>query len=326
MRAIVYNEYGAPEVLHIEEIAKPAPKPNEVLVKVKESSVNYGDLLARKFRFVTRKEFDMLGIFWLLAKVSFGLKKPKNTVLGSEFSGIVESVGINVSKFKHGDSVFGYLGQNMGAYAEYITIPEKGVMSTKPANMTYEEAAVIPYGAVMAINLLRKMNIKPGQKVLIIGASGGIGSFAVQIAKNCGVEVTGVCSTHRVEYVKSLGADKVIDYSNEDFTRNGETYDLIFDVLGRNSFASCKSSLKPAGQILYASFKTQKLLQSIWNRKMVCAIAPGSVGDFLLVKELIEAGKIKAGLDKIFSMDQAAEAHRYVEEGKSQGKIAIRIN
>jgi NADPH:quinone reductase-like Zn-dependent oxidoreductase len=261
-----------------------------------------------------------------LAKVSFGLKKPKITVLGNEFSGIVESVGINVSKFKPGDSVFGYLGQNMGAYAEYITIPEKGVLATKPENITYEEAAVIPYGAVMAINLLRKMNIKPGQKVLIIGASGGIGSFAVQIAKNSGAEVTGVCSTQRVEYVKSLGADKVIDYSNEDFTRNGETYDLIFDVLGRNSFAACKRSLKPTGQILYASFKTQKLLQSIWNRKMVCAIAPGSVEDFLLVKELIEAGKIKAGLDKIFSMDQAAEAHRYVEEGKSQGKIAIRIN
>jgi NADPH:quinone reductase-like Zn-dependent oxidoreductase len=289
-------------------------------VKVKAASVNYGDLLARKFRFVTRKEFDMLGIFWLLAKVSFGLKKPKITVLGNEFSGIVESVGINVSNFKLGESVFGYLGQNMGAYAEYITIPEKGVLATKPENITYEEAAVIPYGAVMA------MNIKPGQKVLIIGASGGIGSFAVQIAKNSGAEVTGVCSTHRVEYVKSLGADKVIDYSNEDFTRNGETYDLIFDVLGRSSFSGCKRSLKPAGQILYASFKTQKLLQSIWNRKMVCAIAPGSVEDFLLVKELIDAGKIKAGLDKIYSMDQAAQAHRYVEEGKSHGKIAIRIN
>ena len=210
-------------------------------------------------------------------------------------------------------------------------MPENGVMAIKPANLTYEEAAVVPYGAIMALNLLRKVNIQPGQKVLINGASGGIGSAAVQIAKHFGAEVTGVCGTPRLEFVKSLGADHVIDYTVEDFTQNGETYDLIFDILGKSSFTRCKNSLKPNGILLFASFKMKQLVQMLWTsrsgsgKKVICAIAPGSVEDLNSVKELIEAGKIKAIIDRCYPMEQAAEAHRYVEEGQKKGSVVITV-
>ena len=325
MKAIVYKQYGGPDVLKIQEVERPVPKGNEMLVRVHTTSVNYGDLLARKFRYVTTKEFNMPGIFWLMAKLAFGLKKPKTTILGSEFSGTVESVGCNVQTFKAGDAVFGYVGQRMGAYAEYISIPEKGVIDTKPGNISFEEAAVIPYGSIMALYLLRKMNIQAGQKVLINGASGGIGSAAVQIANHYGASVTGICSTPRLAFVKSLGADRVIDYTKENFTDNGEKYDLIFDVLGKCSYSKCKNSLSRNGHILYASFKLGKLVQSVWNGKVVCGIAPESAADLHVVKELIESGKIQAGIDKVFPMEQAANAHRYAEGGKAQGKIAINI-
>jgi NADPH:quinone reductase-like Zn-dependent oxidoreductase len=209
-------------------------------------------------------------------------------------------------------------------------MPEDGVLTTKPANMSYEEAAVVPYGAIMALNLLRKANIQPGQKVLIHGASGGIGSAAVQIARSFGAEVTGVCGTPRLEFVKSLGADKVVDYTREDFTRNGETYDLIFDILGKGSFSRFRNSLKPDGILLCASFKMKQLLQMLWtsfagSRKVICAIAPGSTDDLIAVKELIEAGKIKAIIDRCYSLEQTAEAHRYVETGHKKGYIVITV-
>jgi NADPH:quinone reductase-like Zn-dependent oxidoreductase len=326
MKAIVYKEYGDPSVLHVEECAKPTPKPNEVLVKVMATSVNYGDLLARKIKYVSRDEFNMLGIFLLLAKVSFGLEKPRINILGSEFSGIVESVGEKVTRFKSGNHVFGYLGQSMGAYAQYITIPETGVLANKPNAISFEEAAVISYGAIMALPLLRKMKVGPGQKILINGASGSIGSAAVQLAKSLGAEVTGVCSTQRVDYVKSLGADVVIDYSSEDFSKNGQRYDLIVDVLGKVSFNQCKNSLTRTGKVLYVSFKTGKLIQSMFNRKMVCAIAPGSVGDLLAVKELIEAGKLRAMIDRSFLLEQATEAHAYAESNAKKGCVSLTCN
>jgi NADPH:quinone reductase-like Zn-dependent oxidoreductase len=217
----------------------------------------------------------------------------------------------------------------MGAYTEYFCIPDNGVVAIKPAHMTYEEAAVVPYGAVMALNLLRKVNLQPGQKVLINGASGGIGSAAVQVAKCFGAEVTGVCGTPRLEFVKLLGADHVIDYTSEDFTQNGETYDLIFDILGRCTFARCKNSLSPNGILLYASFKEKQLIQMLWtsrtgsSKRVVCAIAPGNLEDLNSVKELMEAGKIKAIIDRRFPVEQAAEAHRYVEEGHKKGNVVI---
>ncbi len=332
MKAIVYTEYGPPEVLQLKELEKPAPKDNEVLIKVSATSVNYGDLLARNFKNVTPRQFNMPFIFWLLSRLFFGLDKPKLKILGSEFAGEIESVGKEVTLFKAGDPVFGFPGQSMGAYAEYFCMPEDGVLARKPANITHEEAAVLLMGAIMAINLLRnKGNIQPGQKVLINGASGGIGSAAVQIAKDAGAEVTGVCGTPRSEFVKSLGADHVIDYTQEDFTQNGETYDLIFDILGKSSFSRCKNSLTSNGRYLLASFKTKQLWQMLWTsitgsrKKVICALAPGSTEDLIAVKKLIEAGKLKSVIDRSFPMEQAAEAHRYVETGQKKGHVVITV-
>ena len=330
MKAIMYTKFGPPDVLQLQEVEKPAPKDNEVLIRVHATSVNFGDTMARNFKAISPREFNMPFLFWLLAKISFGLKQPKITILGSEFAGEVEAAGKDVKQFKKGDQVFGYPGQSFGAYAEYLCLPENGVLAIKPVNMTYEEAAVVPYGAIMALNLLRKVNVHSGQKVLINGASGGIGSAAVQIAKYFGAEVTGVCGTPRLEFVKSLGADKVIDYTKEDFTQNGETYDLIFDILGKSSFSRCKSSLKPKGILLFASFKMKQLFQMLrtsksGGKKVICAIAPGSLEDLLSVKELIEAGKIKVIIDKRYPLEQAAEAHRYIEQGHKKGNVVITL-
>jgi NADPH:quinone reductase-like Zn-dependent oxidoreductase len=331
MKAITYTEYGTPDVLRLQEIAELAPKDNEVLIRNYATTVNFGDLMARNFKAVSPHKFNMPLMLWLPALLAFGVSKPRKHVLGSEFAGEVEAVGKAVTRFKPGDQVFGYLGESMGAYAQYCCIPENGVAAIKPANLTYEEAAVLPYGAIMALSLLRKANLQPGQKVLINGASGGIGSAAVQIAKYFGAEVTGVCGTPRLEFVKSLGADQVIDYTKEDFTQNGETYDLIFDILGKSSFSRCQNSLKQNGQYLLASFKTKQLLQMLWSSKsggkrVICTLAPGNVGDLNSVKELIEAGKIKALIDQCYPMEQAAEAHRYVEEGRKKGNVVITMD
>ncbi|HVF24584.1 MAG TPA: NAD(P)-dependent alcohol dehydrogenase [Anaerolineales bacterium] len=218
----------------------------------------------------------------------------------------------------------------MGANAEYLCIPEGGLVAIKPTNMTYEEAATVPYGALTALNLLRKVNIQRGQKVLINGASGGIGSAAVQLAKYFGAEVTGVCSTPRLGFVKSLGADKVIDYTKEDFTKNGQTYDLIFDILGKSSFARGKNSLNENGRYLLASFKMKQIFQMLWtsmtgSKKVICALSGEKVEDLLFIKELVEAGKIKSLIDRCYPLDQAADAHRYVETGHKKGNVVITL-
>jgi NADPH:quinone reductase-like Zn-dependent oxidoreductase len=298
------------------------------LVRVCATSINYGDLIARNFRNVSPQEFNMPFPFWLLARIAFGFSKPKNTILGSEFAGEIEAVGKAVTRFRVGDPVFGYCGQRMQADAEYLVMAEDGEVALKPTTMSYAEAAVVPYGAITALNLLRKVDIQPGQKVLILGASGGIGSAAAQLAKFYGAEVTGVCSTRNLEMVKSLGADKVIDYTQEDFTQNGQTYDLIFDILGRGSFSRYKKSLKPNGRYLLASFKLKQLLQMLWtslsgSRKVICAMTPEKSGDLPYIKELIEAGQLKAAIDQCFPLEKTAEAHRYVEQGHKKGQIAI---
>jgi NADPH:quinone reductase-like Zn-dependent oxidoreductase len=331
MKAIVYTEYGNPYVLKIKDVEKPLPKENEVIVKVHAASVNYGDLMARKFKNISPKEFNMPLLFWILARFGFGFNKPKIKILGNSFSGVIESIGCKVEKIKVGDAVFGYTGEKMGAYSEYLCIPEDGILAEKPSNISFEEASIIPYGGIMAISLLKKANIQKGQKVLIVGASGGIGSAAIQLAKNYfGAEVTGVCSTQRVEYIKKLGAEKVIDYKQDDFTKNGETYDLIFDILGKGSILSYKKSLKQKGIYLLASFKTNKLLQMLWTaligkKKVVCAFANPKGVDLILIKELIEAGKIKSIIDKRYTLEQTAEAHRYIEDKEKKGNVVISL-
>ena len=331
MKAIIYRNYGSPDVFQLNEIEKPRPGDNGLLIRVHATSVNFGDVMARNFKAISPSQFNMTFLIWLMAKISFGLKQPKISILGNEFSGVIEAVGKNVSRFRQGDEVFGYVGENMGAYAEYLCMPGNGTLAIKPSNLTYEEAAVVPYGALMALSLLRKANIRPGQKVLINGASGGIGSAAVQIAKSLGAEVTGVCSTSKVEFVKTLGAARVIDYTKEDFTQNGETYDLIFDILGRSSFSRCKSSLKPNGIHLFASFKMKQLLQMLWtsrsgSQKVICALGPGGLQDLNSIKELVEAGKFKAFIDRSYPLEQIAEAHRYFDEGHKRGGLAITLD
>ncbi len=331
MKAAVYRDYGPPEVLHLDEVEQPAPKDNEILLRNRATSVNYGDLLARDFKHVPLSRFHMPGLFWLLARAQFGFGTPSNPILGSEFAGEVEAVGSAVQRFKAGDEVFGYLGQGMRGYAEYVCAPEDGEVALKPSNLSFLEAAVVPYGASTAFKLLKKVNVQSGQRVLINGASGNIGSFALQLAKAAGAQVTGVCSTPRVEFVQSLGADAVVDYTQEDFTERGETYDLVFDVLGRSSFARCKRVLESNGRYLRASFKTPHLLQMLWtamagNKKIICALAPEKPAVLGEIKSLIEAGKIKAVVDKSFPLDQAAEAHRYVESGHKQGFVALSLD
>jgi NADPH:quinone reductase-like Zn-dependent oxidoreductase len=330
MKAVVFTEYGSPDVLKLKEIPKPTPKENELLVRVYAASVNYGDLTARRFAHLSSSEFNMPALLFLPARMTFGWNRPKITILGSELAGEVEAVGSGVTKFKPGDAVFAYVGMKMGANAEYICLPENGSVALKPTNLSFDEAATLPYGAIMAVSLLQKVGLKPGKKILINGASGGIGGMAIQLAKQHGAEVTGVCGTPRLEYVKSLGADHVIDYIEQDFTRNGETYDVILDILGRSSFARCKNSLTPDGILLFASFKGRALSDMLWTalfsrKKVICALADEKVDSLLRVKELAEAGKIKALVDKRFPLEQIVEAHRYVEQGHKQGNVVITI-
>lgn len=328
MKAIVYAEYGPPEVLHLKELEKPSPKDNEILIRTHAASVNYGDLTARNFKNIGSRQFNMPGFLLFPAKIAFGLRKPKRQILGSELSGVVDAVGKNVTKFKPGDEVFAYRGMDMGAYAEYLCMPENRAVAHKPAGLSHAETASLPYGGIMALGLLRSANIQPEQKVLIVGASGGIGSMAVQLAKYYGAEVTAVCSAPGADYVRSLGADHVIDYTREDFSQNGIQYDLIFDVLGRTTFARCKRSLTPSGRLVYVSFKMKQLVQMVWTSltggpRVICAMAADSLKDLLLVKSLAEAGKLKPIVDKTFRPEQAAEAHRYLEKGGQKGKVVI---
>ena len=331
MKAIVYTEYGDPDVLKIKEAEKPYPKGNEVLIRIRAVSVNYGDIIARNFKNISGREFNMPLLFWIFARFAFGIKNPRIKILGNTFAGEIEKIGNDVKQFREGDQVFGYTGEKMGGYAEYLCMPENGIIAVLPSNMTYDEASVVPYGTIMALTLLKKANIQKGQKVLIIGASGGIGSAAVQLAKYYfGAEVTGVCSTAGIEFVRNLGADEVIDYKKEDFTRSKETYNLIFDILGKGSFSSYKPLLTHKGIYLLASFKTKKLLQMIWTlmfggKKIVCALVTPKTEDLIFVKKLIEEGKIKSLIDRYFPLEQTAEAHKYIESGNRRGNVVITI-
>lgn len=301
MKAVIFTKSGPPDVLQLKKIEKPIPDDNEILIKVHATSVNSGDVNLRSFK----SQF----LFWLLMRILYGLKKPKRLILGSALSGEIESVGKNVMRFKKGDEVFGSTGMKFGANAEYVSIPENGVVALKPTNISHEEAAAIPFGALTALFYLRKANIQQGQKVLINGASGSVGTFAVQLAKYFGAEITGVCSSKNFELVKSLGADKVIDYKQEDFTEREEQYDIIFDVAGKSSLSDCQKVLAPNGSFI----STKK------------GLAKESTDDFNFLKDLIEKGRLKVVIDKTFPLEQIAEAHRYAETGQKSGNLAITI-
>jgi NADPH:quinone reductase-like Zn-dependent oxidoreductase len=329
MNAIVYTKYGGADVLHLKEVEKSFPKDNEVLIRVHAVSVNYGDMIARNFKNVSPREFNMPFLFWIMACFTFGLNKPKKAILGNRFAGKVKTVGKDVNLFKKDDDVFGCREEKMEAYAEYLCVSEKCILSTKPSNMNYEEASTVPYGATIALNLLRKANIQKKQRVIVLGASGGIGSAAVQLAKHYfGAEATGVCSTEGMDYVKKLGADKVIDYKKEDFTKNEETYHLIFDVLGKQSFSKVKTSLTQNGIYFSVSFKMKKLFQMLQTyitggKKVICSLAVPKQEDLIFIKLLVEDGKIKSVIDKCFPLEKTEEAHRYMETGNKKGDVVI---
>ena len=331
MKAIVYSKYGPPEVLQLQETDKPVPETNEVLVRVRAVSVNYGDVIARNFRNISRHQFNMPSFLWIMARLGFGLNSPNRKILGNTFSGEIVSIGNEVKKLREGERVFGYTGEKMGTYAEYICIPENGIVAVGPRNLTHEEASVLPYGTIMALNLLRKSGVRKGQKIIVIGASGGIGSAAVQLAKVLfGAEVTGVCGTSCAEYVKNLGADRVIDYSKEDFTKGNEIYDLVFDVLGKRSFSEYKRMLAPKGTCFLVSFKTKKLLQMLitplsGGKKVICSLAVPTRSDLVFIRDLVEEGKIKSIIDRCFPLEQASEAHEYFESGKRKASVVIAV-
>jgi len=300
MKAIVCTKYGSPDVLQLKDVEKPVPGDNEILVKIYASTVTRGDVIIRKIPRLILVPMGML----------FGFKAKKIT--GHEFSGEVEIVGKNVKLFKKGDQVFGTTtGLSGGGNAEYVCVPEKwklGMMTKKPANISYEEAAAVPIGGMTALQILRKGNIKEGYSVLIYGASGSVGTYAIQLAKYFGAEVTGVCSTHNLELVKSLGADMVIDYTKEDFTKSGLTFDVIFDAVRKISSSRSKSSLKKDGIFLSVKSSTSE-----------------NTEDLKFLKEIIEAGKLKSVIDKRYPLEQTAEAHRYVDKGHKKGNVAITV-
>ncbi len=323
MRAAVYNKYGSPEVLELREIEKPIPKDNEVLIKIYAATVTAVDSIFRR-----GDQF--------FARMATGVTKPKVPILGSDLAGEIEAVGKDVKLFKTGEQVFGDSGAATGTHAEYICLPEMGPLALKPAGMTFEEAAAIPYGGLTALPFLRdKAKIQEGQRVLVNGASGAVGSMAVQLSRNYGADVTAVCSSANAELVKSLGADKVIDYKLEDFTKNTAAYDIIFDTIGKSTFSRCKRSLRPGGIYLTTVLTMKILLQMLRTSKMgskkaVIAFtglrpAAEKAKDLAFLREFIETGKLRPVIDRSFFLDQIAEAHRYVDQGHKKGNVIISV-
>jgi NADPH:quinone reductase-like Zn-dependent oxidoreductase len=322
MKAIICTKYGPPEVLQLKDVENPVPKDNEVRIRIYAATVTTGDVEIRKFKIPIW--------LWIPARIGFGLRGPRKKILGQELAGEIESVGKDVKLFRKDDQVFARTGFSLGAYAEYICLTEDGVMAKKPTNMTYEEAAAIPMGGIEALHFLRLANIQSGQKVLINGASGSIGTVAVQLAKYFGAEVTGVCSTRNLDMVRSIGADHVIDYTKEDFTGSGETYDVIFDVVGKSPFLRSIKSLKKNGCYLLANPGLSQMIRGRWTsirsgKKVVTGAASGKNEDLKFLKELIEAGKIKSVIDRTYTLDQIVEAHKYVEKEHKKGNVVITV-
>lgn len=318
MKAMVYTKYGPPDVLRMEEVERPIPGDDEVLVEVHATTATSAEGMMRRGE-------------PLWGRVILGLGKPRRKILGLEFAGEISLMGRNVERFKKGDQVYGFTGFGLGAYAEYLCMPQKGSLGMKPANTTYEEAAAVVDGATTALFFLKdKANIQAGQKVLINGASGSIGTSAVQLARYFGAEVTGVCSTTNVELVKSLGADTVIDYTREDFTRNGRTYDVIFDTVGKSSFQRCKGSLEKNGCYL-PTVGLMNYALALWTsifsgKRVKSGMSISKAEALVFIKDLVEAGEIQTVIDRHYPLEQIAEAHKYVEKGHKKGNVVIAVS
>jgi NADPH:quinone reductase-like Zn-dependent oxidoreductase len=329
MKAIVWTGYGSPNVLQLREIETPSPKDNEVLVKIHAATASTPDTELRRLK---------LPLFFAFAlRLYLGLLKPTRiTILGTEFAGEVVATGRDVTNYHAGDEVFGYTGLRMGTYAEYLCLADRpsglaGVMAPKPVNLTYEEAAAVPFGGLEALHSLRRANLQPGQKVLIVGAGGSIGTYAVQLAKHYGAEVTGVDKPGKLEMLRSIGADHVIDYTREDFTRNGQRYDVILDTIDKSPFSGSLRSLNEQGIYLNANpgllGRLQMLGMSKQSRQRILTWTGGyTTANLLALKALVEAGTIKAVIDRRYPLEQIVEAHRYVDSGHKKGNVVITLN
>lgn len=322
MKAIIWTEYGAPDVLKIKEVKKPIPKDDEVLVRVKAASVMPGDCEIRRF--------DMHVLFWLPLRLYMGISKPKRPILGMDLAGEVESVGKDVKTFKPDDQIFGNTGIRFGAYAEYACIKDKGVFAFKPSNMSYKEAVTVPTGGLNALHYMRKANIRSGEKILIRGAGGCFGTYAIQLAKLYGAEVTAVDNSDKLGILKPIGADHVLDYTKEDFTKNKEVYDIVFDVVGKGSVSKNMKCLKKNGRYILATPWVNQVLQGIWcsmlsDKKFIFELAKETSEDLVYLKNLIEEGKLKAVVDSSYPMEEIVNAHRYVESGEKKGHVVVSI-
>jgi NADPH:quinone reductase-like Zn-dependent oxidoreductase len=322
MQAFVYRRYGGPEVVERADVPKPVPRANEVLVRIRATTVTSGDWRVRTLCVPTG-----LG---LMARLAFGITRPRQPVMGSEMAGTIESVGKDVTRFRVGDEVFGFPGGAMGCHAQYRAMPEDGRVARKPANLSFEEAASLPFGASTSLHFLRKANVRLGDKVLVIGASGGVGTSMVQLAKHFGAEVTGVTSTNNLALVTSLGADKVIDYTRADFTALGETYDIIVDTVGKTSFARCKPVLKDKGRLLAVAAGVPEMLATLWapltgSQRVVAGPAAERVSDLAEMAALAEAGALRPVIDRRYRFAQMAEAHAYVETGRKRGSVVVSV-
>ncbi len=325
MKAVVYDRYGPPEVLRLEDVERPAPKEDEVLVKIRATAVTRGDCATRE---ANRRSGLAVSI---LSRLISGVRRPRQPILGSEFAGEVEAVGAAVSEFAVGDQVFGSTGFRFGAYAEFICVSESARMAPKPAGVSFEEAAPVCDGGLYALVPLRLADLQKGETILIYGASGAIGTAGVQLAKYFGADVTAVCTAKNLELMRSLGADRVIDYTKEDFTKNGETYDVIFDAVGKNSFSRCRDSLKRGGAYL-ATDGFQNLILALWTprfgaKKVILQIPPRlTKKDVFFLKELIEAGRYRAVIDRVYPMEDVVEAARYVETEQKTGNVVLTVS
>ena len=327
MKAIVWTHYGPAEGLQLQEVAKPSPTDKEVLIRISATTVTAGDCELRRLKFPLALRLPL--------RIYIGLRRPRRiSILGQELAGEIEAVGTAVTRFRKGDQVFAWTGFRLGAYAEYTCLPDDRVLALKPSNMTYAEAATLPVGGLEAVHFLRKGTIQSGQKVLINGAGGSIGTFAIQLAKYYGAEVTGVDSTEKVEMLRSIGADHVIDYTQADFTKGGQTYDVIFDVVGTSSFSRSVRALTPNGRYLLGNPRPFQKLRGRWtsmsSSKQVipyaARTASETIEDVQFLTELIEAGKIQSVIDRRYPLEQIAEAHRYVEQGHKKGNVVIAVD